>query len=190
MDCSLPDSSVCGIFQARILERVAIFSSRGSSRPGDWTHVSGISCTGRWILYHWAIWQSCVHTLDDLTSSERGKPQNKLQNYLRAKFGMQRFPFNAREGETNIAIELICRKGWELTIFKKICYDLAVGYPFYIINSFNFQNCPKSKASWCLFQGWKIWDPRKSGTRVVLKPCSFCSIVLPSWRCHWSGNVS
>ena len=31
MDCSPPGSSVCGISQARILEWVAIFFSRGSS---------------------------------------------------------------------------------------------------------------------------------------------------------------
>ena len=31
MDCSLPGSSVHGILQARILERVAILFSRGSS---------------------------------------------------------------------------------------------------------------------------------------------------------------
>ena len=35
MDCSPPDSSVHGIFQAIILERVAISSSRGFSRPRD-----------------------------------------------------------------------------------------------------------------------------------------------------------
>ena len=40
MDCSLPGSSVHGISQARILEWVAIFSSRGSSHPRDRTHVS------------------------------------------------------------------------------------------------------------------------------------------------------
>ena len=51
MDCSLPGSGVCGILQARILEWVAISSSRGSSRPRDRTHVSGISSIGRWILY-------------------------------------------------------------------------------------------------------------------------------------------
>ena len=45
-------ASVHGISQARILEWVAIFSSRGTSGPRDWTWVSGI---GRWILYHWAI---------------------------------------------------------------------------------------------------------------------------------------
>ena len=35
MDCSLMGSSVHGIFQARILEWVAILSSRGSSQPRD-----------------------------------------------------------------------------------------------------------------------------------------------------------
>ena len=35
MDCSLPGSSVHGVFQARILEWVAISSSRGSSPPRD-----------------------------------------------------------------------------------------------------------------------------------------------------------
>ena len=35
MDCSLPGSSVQGIFQARILERVAISSSWGSSQLRD-----------------------------------------------------------------------------------------------------------------------------------------------------------
>ena len=33
-----------GIFQARILEWVAMPSSRGSSQPKDWTHVSWCSC--------------------------------------------------------------------------------------------------------------------------------------------------
>ena len=37
---SLPGSSVHGIFQARILEWVAISCSRGSSQPRDWTRVS------------------------------------------------------------------------------------------------------------------------------------------------------
>ena len=40
MDCSPPGSSVRGILQSRILEGVAISSSRGSSRPRNWTHVS------------------------------------------------------------------------------------------------------------------------------------------------------
>ena len=50
MDCNLPGSSIHGIFQARVLEWVAISSSRGSSQPRDWTQVSCIG--GR----HFAVW--------------------------------------------------------------------------------------------------------------------------------------
>ena len=50
MDYTPPGSSVHGIFQARILERVAIFSSKGSSRPRDQIRISFISWTGKQIL--------------------------------------------------------------------------------------------------------------------------------------------
>ena len=49
MDCSSPGSSVQGIFQARILEWVAIYFSRASSWPRDRTYTF---CIGRQILYH------------------------------------------------------------------------------------------------------------------------------------------
>ena len=53
MDCSLPDSSVHGIFRVRLLEWVAISFSRGASPSRDWTHLS---CIGRqmdsWPLSH------------------------------------------------------------------------------------------------------------------------------------------
>ena len=42
MDCSLPGSSIHGIFQARILEWVDIYFSRRSSQPRDWSQVSCI----------------------------------------------------------------------------------------------------------------------------------------------------
>ena len=57
-DFSLPGSSVHGIFQARILEWVALCYSRGTSGPRDRTCVSCISCIGRHILYHWATWET------------------------------------------------------------------------------------------------------------------------------------
>ena len=44
MDCSPPGFSVHGILQARILEWVAVSSSRGFSRPRDWTWISCVSC--------------------------------------------------------------------------------------------------------------------------------------------------
>ena len=43
VDCSPPGSSVPGIFQARMLEWVAISFSRGSSRTRDRTRVSCIA---------------------------------------------------------------------------------------------------------------------------------------------------
>ena len=45
-----PGSSVHGILQARILEWVAISSSRGSSWPRDWTCGSFSSYISKWIL--------------------------------------------------------------------------------------------------------------------------------------------
>ena len=50
MDCNLPGSSVHGIFQARILEWVAILFSRGSSPPRDWTWISCIA--GRFSTFY------------------------------------------------------------------------------------------------------------------------------------------
>ena len=52
VDCSPPGSSVHGILQARILGRVAISLSRGSSLPRegrDQSRVSYISFIGRWV---------------------------------------------------------------------------------------------------------------------------------------------
>ena len=43
MDCSLPGSSVHGIFQARVMEWVAISFSRGPSWPREWNQVSRIA---------------------------------------------------------------------------------------------------------------------------------------------------
>ena len=50
---SPPGLSIHGILPARILEWVAMPSSRGSSPLRDWTRVSYISCTGRQALYYY-----------------------------------------------------------------------------------------------------------------------------------------
>ena len=55
VSCRLPDSSVHGISQARILEWVIISFSRGSSQSRDGIHVS---CTaGRFF----AVWATCQY---------------------------------------------------------------------------------------------------------------------------------
>ena len=55
IDCNPPGYSVHGIFQARILEWIAISSFRRPSWPRNRTHVS---CIGRQTLYHWATWEA------------------------------------------------------------------------------------------------------------------------------------
>ena len=54
MDSSLPGSSIHGIFQARVLEWVAISFSRRSSQHRDWTRVFRI--VGR----HFTVWATVV----------------------------------------------------------------------------------------------------------------------------------
>ena len=66
LDYSSPVSSVHGILQARILEWVAVPSTKGSFQPKDWTHISYISCIGRLVLYQllppWEVqWKSCTY---------------------------------------------------------------------------------------------------------------------------------
>ena len=81
MDGSMPGSSGHGILQARILEWVAMPTSRGSSQPRDWTHIS--------CLLHWQAlplappgkpsaaiycpWKKCLATYQDFlkTGSHR-----------------------------------------------------------------------------------------------------------------------
>ena len=58
MDYSLPDSSVRGISQTRIVEWGAISFSRESSWPRNRTHVFCVSCIGRITLYHWTTWEA------------------------------------------------------------------------------------------------------------------------------------
>ena len=87
-------SSVQGIFQTRILEWVAMPSSRGSSQPRDQTWVSHVSCDGRWVLYPWHHLGSPKTTIwprnptpgalpwESHNSKRYMRPQCSLQDYL------------------------------------------------------------------------------------------------------------
>ena len=59
MDCSLPGSSVHGIFEARVLEWGAISFSRGSSRTRDRTQVPRIvgRCFTIWAIRELWMWE-------------------------------------------------------------------------------------------------------------------------------------
>ena len=62
LDCSPPCSCIHGIFQARILEWVAISFPRRSSWPKDWTQFSCISFTGSQITTEPPCSSSCSVT--------------------------------------------------------------------------------------------------------------------------------
>ena len=55
--CGLKPARLLWIFQARILERVAISFSRGSSWPRGWTCVS---CIGSKMFYCWVTWEDLI----------------------------------------------------------------------------------------------------------------------------------
>ena len=61
MDCNPPDSSVHGIFQARILEWFAISYSRESSQPKEQTRISWVSCIGGQILDYCHLGSNSVY---------------------------------------------------------------------------------------------------------------------------------
>ena len=87
MDCNLPGSSVHGILQARILELVAISFSRGSSRLRDWTRVSCVSCSGRWVLYQLSHQGSpWIFLSSSFNSSSMGDPSlPHTESYFKTK---------------------------------------------------------------------------------------------------------
>ena len=81
MDCRPPGFSVHGILQARILERVAIPSSRGSSPPRDQTHVfmssalaGGFFTNSIMSLQFSSVTQSCPTLCDPMNCSTPGFP--------------------------------------------------------------------------------------------------------------------
>ena len=94
MDCSPPRSSVHGIFQARILEWVAISFSRGSSQPRGRTWVS---CTAGRFFTNWATREAKIHT----------KPQHRPQDRERSVFIAISKKGNAQEYSNYPTVALI-----------------------------------------------------------------------------------
>ena len=79
IDCSLPGSSIYGIFQARVLEWVAISFSRGSSRPRNWIWVSHI--VGR----HFTVWATREVSVCPIVKVNGKLQQAKMAEWLRTQ---------------------------------------------------------------------------------------------------------
>ena len=70
LDYSPPGSPVHEILQARLLKWVAIPPPGDLPNPSDWTWVSYVSCTGRWVLYHGChLWSPASLDADLLLNS-------------------------------------------------------------------------------------------------------------------------
>ena len=108
MDCSPPGSSVHGIFQARILEWVAMTSSRGSSQPRGWTCTSYVSCTGRWFFFFFPL-------------VPPGKPRQGVdsfctfkQSWCSTRAQQSAVPAGAREwGGSHVTVSPYLPVGWK-----------------------------------------------------------------------------
>ena len=122
MDCSHLVPSVCGIFQARILEWVALSYSKGSSWPMYWTYVSHSSCTGRWIIYHWAnssnlslFWLNFYYLANDIYSTSLSFCSCDLECLFQLDSLIKILcNFQSIFEMSNVRLHLLCKK-------KKIC---------------------------------------------------------------------
>ena len=107
MDCSLTGSSVHGIFQARILEWMAIPFSRESSQPRDRTQVSLIA-GGFFHLSHQGNLaaakspQLCPTLCDPIDDSPPGSPIPGILQARTLESGLP-FPSPMHESESEVA---------------------------------------------------------------------------------------
>ena len=88
MDCSPPASSVHGIIQARILERVAVSFSRRSSLPRDQT---GVSCIAGTFFTIWATRepQICyIHKSKSPSENATAHTDHKQRTKAKAGFNL------------------------------------------------------------------------------------------------------
>ena len=97
MNCSPPVSSVHRILQARILEWVAIFFSRGSSWPRN---LTGVSCIAGGFFTSWATRQSPngynIHVIMDSLHFF------KFENFYASKGAIQKLETQPTECKKNI----------------------------------------------------------------------------------------
>ena len=145
MDCSLPGFSVHGIFQARILEWIAISFSRGSSLPRDRTWVSCIigRCFTIWAtreeydsaiplaytpernenIYRYIMWYMNVHSSTMFNSQNMETTQVPSTDHWVNKQN-EAYPYNGVILSHNWSTDrcYIVDKSWKLGLMKGVKY--------------------------------------------------------------------
>ena len=118
MDCSLPGSSVHGIFQAIVLEWIAISFSRGSSQPRDRTQVSHI------VDRCFTVWATMAVTLKG-----KWKCKSLSHVWLFAILWTMYSPWNSPGQNTGLSLlqEIFPAQGWNtgLLPYRQILYHLS-----------------------------------------------------------------
>ena len=177
MDCSPPRSSVHRIFQARVLVWVAMPSSRGSSRPRDRTHVSYVSCIGRWVLYHLChlgspsgkgvAWKGIGQVLEE----RRGKSKSGMGGYritedeVTGHAGSRVWPKECTtEVWWRIRLLQLSSRTWE-----DKC--LRVVYVHVSIPSLWDRNC-----------NWRKWQWARSWNHQAMKERCLESVYADNWK--------
>ena len=135
MACSLPDFSVHGIFQARILEWVTISFSRRSSQPRDWTQVS--RTVGRCFM----VWATREVLIDFLIDSKYLGQEKEPVTYV---LGLK-LKINWKIIFITIKILLICSHSHYIDMYMYIhtptdCYTCSNTWP----NTFCFSLTSKT----------------------------------------------
>ena len=92
VDCSPPGSSVHGTLQVRILQWVAMPSSRGSSQPRDWTCISMSPASAGGLFTTSATWEAPENSNRDSST----KPGIKLPYDLTIPLLLGRRPWGSR----------------------------------------------------------------------------------------------
>ena len=192
MDCSLPGSSLHGIFQARVLEWVAISFSRGSSQPRDSTWIYPhcrqtlyrLSHQGRSLLITAAAksLQLCPTLCDPIDSSPPGFPVPGI--------------LQARTLEW-VAISFSNAWKWKVKVKLLSCVRLCATPPTRLLRPWDFPDkstgvgchCFMSLASVKYTEGWyRGMSEQGHWNTNNHEKLNSLSIECHFWSGHWIGG--
>ena len=173
MDCSPPGSSVQGVLQARILEWVAMPSSRGSSQPRDQIQVS---CIAGGFFTVWAIREAL------LVACYAFSPKNR-------PFGQMFFPCSERFWAVKITDEYRhfqqCRNIEKLSSVQLLSHVRLFATPWTAAHqvSLSITN------SWSLLKLMSIELVMPYNHLILCRPLLLLPSIFPSIRVFSSESV-
>ena len=117
IDCSLLGYSVHGIFQAIVLELVAISFSRGSSQPRARTRVS-------WIVdRHFTIWAKKVGTIMIVTSKTRKQAWRSQVTYSSLRLEVVEVQLKSRQSSSRVLNHYAFSENYLSSMWKTVHGD-------------------------------------------------------------------